>query len=264
MQEIDIKKILEVAVRDSNLIRTRGWHVSKRFGIVPKEAAYDSRFSGLIMRRYINTPVYREALNEIFTDKFDIENTCKILSNIRNQRIPIVFKRQKELSPLAELGLKYMWYMSRTTAYDVSMTILNTVKNRLENRKHKFLCLSCGKFIKTIATREVLDSIYCQRCKSRLITMVPVWNDSADKIIKKRLQNQRLAKEELSEYRRLWKISSLLQNFGKKAVFVLSGYGIGSSNAVKILDKKANEEELLREIYRAEKVFIRTRPFWDS
>jgi|UniRef100_A0A7V3KN65 ATP-dependent Lhr-like helicase len=94
--------------------------------------------------------------------------------------------------------------------------------------------------------------------------MVSTWDDTANKIINKRLQDIKLTKEESNEYRRLWKISSLLQNFGKKAVFVLSGYGIGPSNAVKILDKKASEEELLREIYRAERVFIRTRPFWDS
>ena len=264
MHEIDLEEILEVAVRDSNLIRTRGWHVSKRFGIIPRRTAYDSRLSGLIMRRYSNTSVYREALNEIFIDKFDIGNTNRLLADIRSQEIPIIFKRQKEFSPLAELGLKYNLNMNRTTAYDINMTILNTIKERLESRRHKLLCLSCGKSNKIILTREVSDPIYCQKCRSRLVTMVSTWDDTANKIINKRLQNIKLTKEESDEYRRLWKISSLLQNFGKKAVFVLSGYGIGPSNAVKILDKKASEEELLREIYRAERVFIRTRPFWDS
>jgi ATP-dependent Lhr-like helicase len=83
-------------------------------------------------------------------------------------------------------------------------------------------------------------------------------------IIKKKLQGKNMTKEEQYEYRKLWKISSLIQNFGKKAVVVLSGYGIGPSNAVRILDKMANREELLKEIYRAEKTFIRTRPFWDD
>jgi hypothetical protein len=44
---------------------------------------------------------------------------------------------------------------------------------------------------------------------------------------------------------------------------VLSGYGIGPKIAGRILDKKADIIELVNEIYRAERNFIRTRPFWD-
>ena len=263
IKEFNLKEILEVAVKDSNLIRTRGWHVARRFGVIPRTVAYDSRFSGLIMRRYFDTSIYNEVLNEVFTDKFDLENTNRILSDIREKKISIFSKREQEFSPLAKLGFKYK-SKSTTTAYDVSITILNTVKERLENRKHKFLCLSCGKLDKTLLTREVTEPIRCQKCRSSLITIIQSWNDTANNIIEKKLQNKKLGKEELGEYKKLWKTSSLIQNFGKKAIFVLSGYGIGPSNAVRILDKNANEEELLREIYRAEKVFIRTRPFWDT
>ena len=261
--QFNLKEILEVAVRDSSLIKTRGWHVGKRFGIIPKGVAYDGRFSSLILKRYFGTPLYLEALNEIFTDKFDINNTNRVLNDIKEQKIEILVKIEKDFSSLARIGFRYK-SKNATTAYDVSVTILNTIKERLENRKHKFLCLSCGKWEKTMLTKEVIEPIYCQRCRSRLVTIVSSWNETASDIIKKKLQSKKLSKEELDEYKRFWKTSSLIQNYGKRAVYVLSGYGVGPSNAVRILDKKASEEELLKEIYRAEKVFIRTRPFWNN
>ena len=259
--QFNLREILEVAVRDSSLMKTREWHIGKRFGIIPKGIAYDGRFSSLILKRYFSTPLYSEVLNEIFTDKFDTDNANKILNDIREGKIDVLIKNGKDFSSLAKIGFRYK-SKSATTAYDVSITILNTIKERLENRKHKFLCLSCGKWERTILTKEVTEPIYCQRCRSRLITIISSWNETARDIIKKKIQNKKLSKEEFDEYKKLWKTSSLIQNYGKKAVYVLSGYGIGPSNAVRILDKKASEEELLREIYRAEKVFIRTRPFW--
>ncbi|MEM3873343.1 MAG: Lhr helicase, partial [Nitrososphaeria archaeon] len=147
--------------------------------------------------------------------------------------------------------------------YDMDETMLNTVKERLENKKHLLLCLTCGKLEKIIQTKDVDDPIYCNICKSRLVTITSIWDKNAKEIIAKRIGGKKLSKEEEKEYKKLWCISSLIQSFGKKAIFVLSGYGIGPQNASRILDKKADVKELLNEIYRAEKNFIRTRPFWD-
>jgi len=263
IMELDLYQVLEVAIKDSNLMKTRGWHVARRFGIIPKEMPYDGRFSGFILRRYSGTAFYREVLNEIFIDKFDIEGAGETLRKIRENKIKVIIKEEKNLSPLAELGFKYKT-KSTTTAYDVSTAILNAIKERLENRKHRFLCLSCGKWESVSATKDIIEPIKCGKCKSRLITMVPTWDENAIELIKDKLKGKRLTKEEQNEYRKLWKTSSLIQNFGKKAIFVLSGYGIGPTNSVKILDKAANEEEILREIYRLEKIFIKTRPFWDD
>ena len=262
-KDSNLSEILEIAIRDSNLMKTRGWHVAKRFGIIPKGTAYDGRFSALILKRYYGTAFYKEVLNEVFTDKFDLEGTKEVLNDIKDEKIPLLCRGEKEFSALTKLSFRYK-ARNITTAYDVSNTILNTIEERLENIEHIFLCLSCGQLEKRIKTKDTREPIYCQKCRSRLVTMVSRWDDKSNVIIKKKLQGKNMTKEEQYEYRKLWKISSLIQNFGKKAVVVLSGYGIGPSNAVRILDKMANREELLKEIYRAEKTFIRTRPFWDD
>jgi ATP-dependent Lhr-like helicase len=261
-KEINLKEILAAALRDTNILRTRGWNIAKRFGIIPRDIPYDSKSSSFLLKRYSDTAFYKEVLNEIFTDKFDLERTYKILKRIREGGLRIFYKELDDFSPLAKIGFKYA-VKEVASVYNIDEAMLNIVKERLENKRHLLLCLSCGKLEKVIQTKEVDDFIHCNLCGSRLVTITSVQDRRAVEIIRKRILGKKLSKEEEKEYRRLWSISSLIQNFGKKAIFVLSGYGIGPKIAGRILDKKADIIELVNEIYRAERNFIRTRPFWD-
>lgn len=261
-KEINLKEILAVALRDTNILRIRGWNIAKRFGIIPRDIPYDSKSSSFLLKRYSNTAFYKEVLNEIFVDKFDLERTYNILKRIRDGDVQIFYKELEDFSPIAKIGFKYA-IKEVASIYNIDETMLNIVKERLENRRHLLLCLSCGKLEKIIQTKDVDDFIHCNLCGSRLVTITSVKDRKAIEIIRKRALGKKLSKEEEKEYRKLWSISSLIQNFGKKAIFVLSGYGIGPKIAGRILDKKADMTELLNEIYRAEKNFIRTRPFWD-
>jgi len=261
-REVNLKEILEAALKDTNLMRIRGWNVAKRFGIIPRDLSYDSRLSSFLLRRYHDTAFYKETLNEIFIDKFDLEKTNKILEKIRNNGLQIFYKEVEDFSSLAKTGFKFS-LKNVASVYDVNEAILNIIKERLESKRHLLLCLSCGKLEKIIQTKDVQEPIYCNLCKSRLVTITSIHNEKAKEIIMKRISGRKLSKDEEREYKKLWSTSSLIQNFGKKAIFVLSGYGIGPQSAARILDKKADIKELLNEIYRSEKNFIRTRPFWD-
>ena len=59
------------------------------------------------------------------------------------------------------------------------------------------------------------------------------------------------------------KAASLLENFGKTALIVLSGYGVGVDTASRILRNMVDEETLYRQIYEAERLYVTTRGFWD-
>ncbi|MFM7796413.1 MAG: hypothetical protein ACKO7N_06575, partial [Candidatus Nitrosotenuis sp.] len=59
------------------------------------------------------------------------------------------------------------------------------------------------------------------------------------------------------------KTASLLENFGKTALIVLSGYGVGVDTASRILRNFMDEETLYRQIYEAERQYVTTRGFWD-
>ena len=69
---------------------------------------------------------------------------------------------------------------------------------------------------------------------------------------------------EVYKYKRAWKISSLLENFGKTALIVLSGYGVGADTGARILRNMTDDENLCKQIMTAEKQYALTRGFWDD
>ena len=90
-----------------------------------------------------------------------------------------------------------------------------------------------------------------------------LWKIQA-KIIQKKYEGKKITFDENHKFKRAWKISSLIENFGKKALVVLSGYGVGADTAARILRNMIDEEGLYKQIYEAERQYVMTRGFWDS
>ena len=84
------------------------------------------------------------------------------------------------------------------------------------------------------------------------------------KIIQKKYNHKKLSTEENYKFKRAWKIASLIETFGKNAVIVLSGYGIGADTGARILRNMIDEDLMYKQIYEAERQYVMTRGFWDS
>ena len=91
------------------------------------------------------------------------------------------------------------------------------------------------------------------------------WSDNEmAKIIKTRLAGGKLTTEENHRFERAWKVASLVNNFGKKALVVLAGHGVGADTAARILRNYVDDDQLYRSIYEAEKQYVLTRGFWND
>lgn len=84
------------------------------------------------------------------------------------------------------------------------------------------------------------------------------------KIIRKKHEGKKLSAEEKHKFNRAWKVASLVENFGKLAITVISGYGVGADTAARILRNMVDEEIIFKQIYEAERQYVITRGFWDS
>jgi len=81
--------------------------------------------------------------------------------------------------------------------------------------------------------------------------------------LKKKGSAGKLDEQEEKMLKKFEETAELLLNFGKRAVFVMAGYGIGPTTAKRLLSKfHKTEEELLKDIIAAERQFISTRIFW--
>ncbi len=260
-ENIVVDEILTASITGTHPLNWKTWYVAKKFGIIEKGAQYDRRAARLIQDRYRGSALYTEVLRELFQEKYDVQMTAKIMNDLREG---LLIARVAEVDEYSELAKPILEFASSFAALPLTMekTILDLVKNRLGNVKHKFLCLSCGKYESVQKTSDVKEPIICPLCHSRLITETYFSDYDLPRIIQKKKRGLELNEGEEKKFRRAWKTSSLIQNFGTRAIVILSGFGVGVDTAARIIRRTADEDQFYRNIYLAEKNYVATRGFW--
>ena len=262
-EKFDLRDVVIASLIGTHNVNWRTWCVAKKFGVVGRGAIYDRRTGHILYERYQNTPVVMEALRELFHDKFDLKSTETILNKIRNKEIQIEWADVNKFSKLAEPLLDHTakYYASPAS---VDQAILDLVKERLLKAKHRLICARCGKWQLAIITEEVKKNLHCKYCKSRQITATFYSDYDLVKIIQKKHNGKKLSTEENKSFNRAWKVASLIQTFGKNAIIVLSGYGVGAATGARILRNMTDQKLMYKQIYEAERQYVMTRGFWDD
>jgi len=261
--DYDLYSMVTASLKGTHNVNWKTWCVAKKFGVVRRGAVYEKKSARFLYERYSKTPLVKEALRELFHDKYDLKNTEKILQKIKENTISIKWLEVDNFSKLAEPILDH------TTKYysspiNLDKGILDLVKTRLAKTKHRLICARCGKWERVVETNEVKNLLICPYCKSRQITATYYSDYDLPKIIRKKHEGKKLTSEELHKFNRAWKVASLVENFGKLAVTVISGYGVGADTAARILRNMVDEEIIFKQIYEAERQYVITRGFWDS
>jgi ATP-dependent Lhr-like helicase len=237
--------------------------VAKRFGIISKDSVYDKRLARMIYEKYRKSSISKESIRELIHDKFDTVTTSTIISKIKSGSIKLHWLENAEFSGLSQPILSRS-KKTISSPHGMESGILELIRERLTRTKHKLICVRCAKWERVYETQEVPEKLGCPFCKSRLIAAT-FWKDTdLRNIIGRKIIGGSLTKDEINKFDRAWKLASLINNFGKLAVFVLSGHGIGVDTCARILRNYTDEENLLKAIYEAEKQYVTTRGFWDS
>jgi hypothetical protein len=83
------------------------------------------------------------------------------------------------------------------------------------------------------------------------------------KIVAKRIRGETLTKAEDKELKAAALTAELVSRYGKAALMVLAGRGIGATTAARILKPRLKDRlEILREIAKGELQYERTRQYW--
>lgn len=257
-EEVEI--VLEKSLPRSSLFKSRFIRTAKRFGAITRSAIFSNINIDRLIDSYWNTPIYKETLREIFTEKFDLERTRDIVSKIRDKEIKLV--EAEGLTPLAELGFSY-------ELHDVvkperpEKEIFDIFKNRLLTSKMRLLCINCGKYSVTEAVEDVEKSPRCKKCQSKLIAALRVYQIEVQKIVSKWLRGEDLTAEEEEQLDRVKKSADMVIDYGKKAVIAMAGRGVGPETAKRILAKMyKDDDEFYKEILKAEREWIKNKRFW--
>lgn len=261
--EYDLEAVIIASLANTHNMNWRVWQVAKRFGLIDKKAVYDRKAARLIYDKYSKTAISKEAIRELMHDKFDISMTSSILERIKKDQVKVIWNDVEKFSDLAKPILEHSTRFS-ATPLSIEQGVIELVKERLQKTKHKLICIRCGEWERVMETKDIPDNLHCTRCRSQLITNTFVSDYDLAKIIKTKLKGGKLSAEDEHRFDRAWKAASLIHNFGRKALLVLSGYGVGVDTAARVLRNSVDDSEIYKQIYEAERQYIVTRGFWDD
>ncbi|MEM0441656.1 MAG: DEAD/DEAH box helicase [Candidatus Nitrosocaldus sp.] len=291
MDDYDVEEIIRVSLKDTHNLNWSIWNVAKRFGLIDADATYDKKIARMIHERYLDTPIVREALREVLHEKYDVDGTKRVIGSLRNGRLKIVWKDVREgvggnyndkdedgccsFSSLAEpimernkvgvgIGIG-IGVGASSSPLSNEQAMIEMVRDRLMKSKHRLVCLKCASS-SIVEVSNAPEHIVCFMCNSRIVAAIHPYDDDTHNAILLKVRNAKLDGEQERRFRRAWKSASLVHTFGRRALLVLSGYGIGVDTAARILRDYAHEQDdtLLKRIYEAERQYITTRGFWDD
>jgi len=203
----------------------------------------------------------KETINEIFREKIDVNGAEDVFEIIQKNKIKIIGKFSYKLSPLGQIGMTYS--LSSIVKPKEEDEILESVKHRLLSKRYFFVCMKCGNIIGSLSI-DSAEYLKCPKCGARLLGFVPEREGSiAKKAAKKYFSGKPLEKEERQIIKKLKETAELFLNYGKNALIVMGGYGIGTTTARRILSKHhGNLDSLVKEVIKAERQFIMTKKYW--
>jgi len=255
-----LQSYLEMALTKSEMFEWKFVHVAKRFGAFSRDVQFGRTRLKNIINDYANTPLFKEALRELETEKLDIERATEILRKIQSGEIKLVFK--KGISPLGKLGIKHKW-AEVIGPERPTREIFELFKQRLMNTKRRLVCMNCGEWSQTYTINEMPEQVKCPKCDAKLLAVMHPLRTDTQRVVQKALKDKPLNELEQKVYERARDTAALYIEYNIKAVIALAGRGVGPHTAKKILRKyHETQDDLLKDILEAEKQFLRTKKYW--
>ncbi|MGC8960848.1 MAG: hypothetical protein ACP5K1_00190, partial [Candidatus Bathyarchaeia archaeon] len=260
-----LREILRESLEDSPQFAWRHWHIAKRFGIVERKADYSLSRARSLVKVFKGSLVHSEAEKELYTEQLDLKAAEEFLESLREGKVDIAVKEDGETcTPLAAPILDKIMPRELLRPALPSESLVEIVKERIGKSLVKLLCIHRGDW-ESVKTVEMLpEKLRCPRCGATLIAVTHPRDGETLRIVEKKIKGRRLSREEEESWKQAWRSASLVQIYGKRAVIVLAGRGIGPTTAVRVLRRPLRrEDEIYSEILKAERVYARTRPYWD-
>lgn len=250
-----LESFMKIVSRNSNQLKWHFLYSAKKFGAVRRGLDYKAVNVGRLMRAFEDTPLFEEAVNRMIWQKMDTTTATRVLRMIQNGEIDV-----EMCHGLSNIGLAgYEKARELVAPRYADKQTLAALKKRVEKQEVALACINCKSTIRT-RVRDAPDKAKCQICGSVMIASL----HPLDRPLLDLLDKKDLTKEEKRELKRLLKNANLVREKGRKAIFALSGRGVGPDTAARILSKlHENEEDFLRDVLAAEINYARTKRFWD-
>jgi len=231
-----LSDLVRLSLKNSTIFHMRFFNVGQRFGIIQKGSEYIGARMQRIVKIYEGSYIFRETMNEVIREKMNLYGAKKVLQTSR-----IEYSESNKLSIFAMNGLNHGSFSGILLRGENDAEIIDLVKKRLMEKQFDFVCKNCKKEIGSFQVQS-FPYTKCPFCSAKTISFIEPGRERTAK-----------AMDDSAE---------LFLAYGIKACFAVAGYGVGLTNAKRVLYLNKSEEDLVKDIIEEEKKFIRTRRFW--
>ncbi|MFO8133182.1 MAG: DEAD/DEAH box helicase [Thermoplasmatota archaeon] len=231
-----VEALLRVILRRSSFIRWELIKVARKFGVLNKDADPYLLSLDALMDVFSDMPMMEEVIDRVIWQKMDIGHAMQALHELRDGRLDM---QAQHVSPMSRQGEAPRGEVLRPG--DVDAAVLRSLEQRLMKARISLRCMNCSHEWHSTVKRATPE---CPQCGSRMVA-----------VARGSLNSRR--------HDELVKSASLVAEYGKQAMMVLAGYGVGPRTAARILGMQLEGNALLKEILQAEITYSRTRQFWD-
>jgi len=248
---------LELALKNSDALKFTLAQVAAKFGSVKRYREGRGRFGGdRLLAALEGTPVYDEALREVFHADLAVGETADLLEGMGDGSIETAIARER--TPLGTAG------RSSGTEFlvpeNADADVIETIRERIRDDRVILFCLHCADWRRTTKVRRVPDQPECPECGSTRVAALNPWDDETVAAVRAAEKDD----EQERRTKRAHRAASLVQTHGKRAVIALAARGVGPHNAARIINKlREDEDEFYRDVLRQEREYARTQSFWD-
>jgi ATP-dependent Lhr-like helicase len=255
--------ILELAMKNTQNFASRFVHVARRMDVIRKDAKSKEIPVRYLIRSFEGTPLFEEAMREVLEEKMDTKHALDVFTRFSKGDLNISVVRTESPSPLARLIIEEKTRFEVMGEITEEDEVLRMMEERLLSKQFRLVCMAHNHWdsVRTISTFE--DVVECPICGSKMIAVVPTPDKDLTKLITKRIRGEPLSGSEEKKYKAAVLTAELISRYGRTALLVLAGRGIGAVTAARILGSAPiGRLEILRAIAKGELEYERTRPYW--
>jgi ATP-dependent Lhr-like helicase len=237
-------------------------HVAHRFGALQKWADFSSVSLQKLVKSFEDTPIYEEALKEVFTKDVDVEKLVEVLGRMRQGEVQVTkVDTEGSSTPIARLGIERISMKTDLIPPERMRAVLvESAKARLLGETSGFLCTNCWSYVQMLKLNDLPDKPKCPRCGSSAIGFVKVEEERLLPIVEKK--GQRLTKAEEKLQSQAVQTAKLIERYGKAAAVALSARRVQPSDVKEVLEKQPRVNDRFYElVLEAERKALSKR-FW--
>jgi len=208
------------------------------------------------------TPIYEEALKEVFTKDLDVDKLVFVLGKMRDGEIRVQkVESRGDATPIARVGIERMSMKTDLIPPErMRAVLIESAKARLLNETSTFICTQNWDYSEMIHIKDLPDKPKCPRCGSYEIGSLKVEEEKVMPLVEKRGESLTKKEEKLRE--QALETSKSIAKYGKPAAVVLAARRIRAADVTSILQKEPKLTDRFYEMVLEAERKAMSKRFW--